>query len=125
MADQIFSPATGLSSSAHSPYVLYSIPAQCVDATDRYISTAHPRHDDEASLREHRLKYLFRQPSNEDFTSRVLGGASSYDHVGSMKAKLEKLAEQIGKPDDSGSSKVRGDAAQINNKVRKEQKRGQ
>ncbi|RYP33738.1 hypothetical protein DL767_004605 [Monosporascus sp. MG133] len=98
MANQISSLATGPGSSAQTP-------------------TARPQHEDEAPLREHRLEYLFQQPSNEDFTVRILGGASSHDHAGSMKAKLEEFAKQMENTDENGSSKAGGNAAQINGKV--------
>ncbi|RYP35991.1 hypothetical protein DL766_002261 [Monosporascus sp. MC13-8B] len=105
MAVQKFSPATGVGSSAHSP-------------------TTHQQHEDQAPLRERRLEYFFQRQSSEDFTTRILGGTPSHDHVGSMEAKLEKLAEQIGKADDNGSSKVGGDAAQISGEARREQEQG-
>ncbi|RYP18207.1 hypothetical protein DL765_004064 [Monosporascus sp. GIB2] len=100
MADQIFSPTTDLGTSAHSP-------------------TAHQQHKDEAPLRERRLHYFFQQQSSRDFTTRILGGTPSHDHVGSMKARIEKLAKQIGKADDNGSSKVGGDTAQISGEARR------
>ncbi len=70
-------------------------------------------------MREERLASLFRKPSNEDVTTRLLGGVLSYDHVSSMEAKLDAFASRIGELSRNGNSSnndsigtsVNGDAA--------------
>lgn len=57
-------------------------------------------------MRNGRLATFSKPPTNEDFTSRLVGGVTAHDHVARMKEKLQGFEKQIESLKNSAESSV-------------------